>query len=307
MARYQPKKTPLIIGCVMTLLLAGCGSSSRLGGSDDPQSGRTAAAGGIYKIGTPYQIAGDWYYPEVNITYVATGIASWYGPKFHGRKTANGELFNMDLMTAAHPTLPMPVRVRVTNLENNRTVILRVNDRGPFKKNREIDVSRRAAEVLGFKDKGTTRVKVEYLGRAPLYDAAGRRIFSVEYDEPEVFYAARPTTPLSQKRVEAAPVGEVITRRLDDGTPIETKSANAPSHFRYTVQAGVFSDRDNADRLSRRLTDFAPSEVEQVERNGQALYRVLVGGANLRDLTADVLAQLVEAGYSDAHVIERLQ
>ncbi len=197
------------------------------------------------------------------------------------------------------------MRVRVTNLENNRTVILRVNDRGPFKKNREIDVSRRAAEVLGFKEKGTTRVKVEYLGRAPLYDRAGRRIFDVAYDEPEVFIAQKPKTPFGQKRVEAAPVGEVITRRLDDGALVNTKPDKPLSNFRYSVQAGVFSDPDNAQRLSQRLTDIGQSDVEVIERDGRSLYRVVVGGANVKDMTADVLAQLVEAGYSDAHVIER--
>lgn len=289
----------------MALFLSACGGGSRLGSGDAAQSGRGEAAGGIYKIGTPYQIAGDWYYPQENTSYVSTGVASWYGPKFHGRPTANGEIFNMDLMTAAHPTLPMPVRVRVTNLENNRTVILRVNDRGPFKKNREIDVSRRAAEILGFKEKGTARVKVEYLGRAPLYDKSGRRIFGVEDDEPEVFYAKRPVTPRSQKQVEAAPVGDVVTRRLEDGVPLTRENEKPPSAYRYTVQAGVFSDRDNAERLSRRLADYAASDVEVIERDGQSLYRVVVGGANIREMTSDTLSQLVEAGYSDAHVIER--
>ena len=98
-------------------------------------------------------------------TYDNTGMASWYGPKFDGRRTANGEIFDMDLLTAAHPTLPMPIRAKVTNLENGKSVIVRINDRGPFAKNREIDMSRRAAEVLGFREKGTaSRVRVQYLG-----------------------------------------------------------------------------------------------------------------------------------------------
>ena len=97
-----------------------------------------------------------------------TGIASWYGPQFHGKRTANGEYFDQEELTAAHPTLPMPVLVRVTNLENGRSLVVRVNDRGPFVNGREIDLSRKAAELLGYDRKGTARVRVQYVGRAPL-------------------------------------------------------------------------------------------------------------------------------------------
>ena len=148
---------------VLISLLAGCGAPSNRANTYE-QQGRQTAAGGIYKIGTPYQIMGSWYYPRENPNYDEVGIASWYGPKFHGRRTANGEIFDMNLLTAAHPTLPMPVRARVTNLENGKSIIVRINDRGPFAKDREIDLSRKAAEVLGFRDKGTTSVRVQYLG-----------------------------------------------------------------------------------------------------------------------------------------------
>ena len=173
-----------------TLLLAGCASFSERRAAEE--QGRRVAAGGIYKIGTPYEIEGDWYYPQEDATYDNTGIASWYGSKFHGRRTANGEIFDMDLLTAAHPTLPMPVRAKVTNLENGRSVVVRINDRGPFAKDREIDMSRHAADVLGFKEKGTAQVRVQYLGRAPLYDSAGRLI---KRQEPDRFIAEKPITP----------------------------------------------------------------------------------------------------------------
>ena len=102
---------------VLISLLAGCGVPAKRANTYE-QQGRQTAAGGIYKIGTPYQIMGSWYYPRENPNYDEVGVASWYGPKFHGRRTANGEIFDMNLLTAAHPTLPMPVRARVTNLEN---------------------------------------------------------------------------------------------------------------------------------------------------------------------------------------------
>jgi rare lipoprotein A (peptidoglycan hydrolase) len=118
---------------------------------------------GRFKIGSPYEIFGVSYFPQNYDDYEEVGIASWYGDDFHGKLTANGETYNMDEMTAAHPTLPLPSMVRVTNLRNGRNVIVRVNDRGPFAKNRVIDVSEKAAISLGFKGQGTTEVKVELL------------------------------------------------------------------------------------------------------------------------------------------------
>lgn len=118
---------------------------------------------GQYKIGNPYEIFGVSYFPQEYEDFEEIGSASWYGDNFHGKKTANGETYNMKEMTAAHRTLPLPSLVRVTNLENNKSVIVRVNDRGPFAKNRIIDVSEKAAEALNFKNQGVTQVKIELL------------------------------------------------------------------------------------------------------------------------------------------------
>lgn len=124
--------------------------------------------GGYHKIGKRYQVAGIWYTPKHDADYEETGVASWYGDKFHAQKTANGEIYDMNALTAAHRTLPLPSLVRVTYLANGRSVVVRVNDRGPFKKGRIIDVSARVARELGFADKGTAKVRVKYLGPAPL-------------------------------------------------------------------------------------------------------------------------------------------
>lgn len=115
------------------------------------------------KIGKPYKINGKWYKPAYDPTYSQVGIASWYGPNFHGKMTANGEIYNQNDITAAHPTLPIPSLVRVTNLENGRSLIVRVNDRGPFARGRVIDLSKRSASLLGFETKGTAQVKVDFL------------------------------------------------------------------------------------------------------------------------------------------------
>src|SRR6202012_2201773 len=123
---------------------------------------------GVYKIGPPYQVDNIWYYPREQPDYDETGIASWYGPTFYGHRTANGEVYGAGDLTAAHRTLPLPVNVRVTNLDNGKSLVVRVNDRGPFAKGRIIDLSERAAELLGYKAKGTARVRVTFVRRADL-------------------------------------------------------------------------------------------------------------------------------------------
>jgi len=142
----------------------GVSSSDRLVGPGEP----VPKGGGVYHVGQPYTVAGRVYVPEENPHYSAVGIASWYGDDFHGRATANGEIFDADSVSAAHPTLPLPSYVRVTNLRNGRSLIVRVNDRGPYAGNRIIDVSRRVAHLLGFTERGTAWVRVEYVGRAPM-------------------------------------------------------------------------------------------------------------------------------------------
>ena len=143
----------VITGCSETTFLVN--SAKRIGSwGDDP----------VYKVGNPYKINGKWYYPAIDYNYEEIGIASWYGPGFHGKKTANGEIFNQNKISAAHRTLPMPSIVKVTNLDNGLILErVRINDRGPFAGNRIIDLSKKAAEELGFVNLGTARVKVEIL------------------------------------------------------------------------------------------------------------------------------------------------
>jgi rare lipoprotein A len=164
-----------VAGCGLTL--AHC---SQAPGRIDPRYGVSSSprlvqpgepvpkGGGNYRVGKPYTIGGRTYVPEENNGYSAEGLASWYGDDFHGRQTANGEIFDMNSISAAHPTLPVPSYVRVTNLSNRRSIIVRVNDRGPYHQGRLIDVSGRAAKLLGFYERGTTRVQVDYVGPASL-------------------------------------------------------------------------------------------------------------------------------------------
>ena len=170
------------------LALANCASSGKFASRVDPIYGVSSSprvvafgepvpkGGGTYRVGKPYTVAGRIYIPEEDTSYRAEGLASWYGDDFHGRLTANGEVFDMASLTAAHPTLPMPCYARVTNLGNGKSVIVRVNDRGPYHGNRLIDVSNKAAELLEFKGNGVARVRVEYVARAPLEGSDDRQL-----------------------------------------------------------------------------------------------------------------------------------
>jgi rare lipoprotein A len=144
----------------MLALLNGCAGPSDQVRATKPDR---PAAGARAIVGQPYQAGGRWHYPADNLDYDRTGAASWYGRELHGRRTASGERFDMNAMTAAHPTLPLPTLVRVTNLANGRSVVLRINDRGPFAANRIIDVSHAAARALGFEAQGATTVRVTVL------------------------------------------------------------------------------------------------------------------------------------------------
>ena len=172
------------------LLLANCASSGKFASRVDPKYGVSSSprvvgfgqavpkGGGTYRVGKPYTVAGRVYVPHEDPHYKKIGLASWYGDAFHGRLTANGEVFDMTSLTAAHPTLPMPSYARVTNLSNGKSLIVRINDSGPYHGNRIIDVSNRAAQLLEFRGHGVARVKVEYVGRAPLEGSDDRMLLA---------------------------------------------------------------------------------------------------------------------------------
>ncbi|MFN7113223.1 MAG: septal ring lytic transglycosylase RlpA family protein [Alphaproteobacteria bacterium] len=175
---------------------------------------------GSYKVGNPYTVSGVRYYPREDFTLSETGIASWYGPNFHGKRTANGEIYNQNDLTAAHRTLQMPSIVRVTNLENGRSVVLRINDRGPFKRGRVIDVSKRAAELLGFINNGTARVRVDVLEKESRQIAeAAKRGMNTSRMTPQQVAAAAPARPQSAPPA-ATQVSSSSSSRSDGRTAV---------------------------------------------------------------------------------------
>lgn len=256
---------------------------------------------GRYKVGDPYEVAGVMYYPQEDATYDETGIASWYGKPFHGRDTANGEIYDMNLLTAAHKTLPMPVFVRVTNLENGRALILRVNDRGPFVHGRIIDISRRGAQLLGFANQGTAKVRVQIVSGP---QAKGRVI------------GRGTTTDEERNAVKAAPIGAVQVAQLAPpaGVPAapepapakppaqveQVEVAKSPEMF---VQAGAFRNYQNALKLKARLGGMGPTKITSVIVGGNEFFRVRIGPIATLGLADQTLAGMIQSGYTIARIV----
>ena len=296
---------------VVLALLAGCAGGKRPAASTDASGGGSGGQG-VYKVGTPYTIDGVWYYPAANYAYDETGIASWYGEEFHGRNTANGEIFDANSLSAAHPTLPMPSIVQVTNLENGRSLVLRVNDRGPFVAGRVIDVSRGAARVLGFEGQGITKARVKILVPESIQAALlARRNGGDEEvaDErpqaaPRVPVAARPLPAdiqlaTAQQRVPPAPS---LAPPAPTIAALPSAGATIPARPRQIyIQAGAFAQADNAMKVRQRLDPLGPVTVAKA--NGADLYRVRLGPFANRGDADKLLQRVVGAGFGDARIV----
>ncbi|MGE8186884.1 septal ring lytic transglycosylase RlpA family protein [Pseudomonas sp. NPDC086278] len=233
---------------------------------------------GPYKA-NPYTVLGKTYFPlQESKTYVASGTASWYGTKFHGQNTANGEVYDLYGMSAAHKTLPLPSYVRVTNLDNNKSVILRVNDRGPFYSDRIIDLSYAAAKKLGYAEIGTARVKVEGIDPQTWWAAKGRPA-PLMLNEPQVAQNAAPTITASAGTVEQwtpppqQHAAAVVPVQID-----AKKNASVPASGQY-LQVGAFANPDAAELLRSKLSGMvsAPVFISSIVRNQQTLHRVRLG------------------------------
>lgn len=198
----------IYILCLFTgiLLLNSCttGTPELSGMSPQAQAKIIKDYGGIYKIGNPYKVAGRWYYPKEDYNYKEEGMASWYGEDFNGKRTANGERYNMNTLTAAHRTLPLPCIVKVTNLQNGRSIVVRVNDRGPYVKERIIDLSKRGATLLGYMGQGTTRVRVEIMAKESKQLKEAMLTGNVSPDAEETFSPAPSLYETSEERRKIA-------------------------------------------------------------------------------------------------------
>jgi len=304
----------LAFAAATSLLAAACSTTPPPPRPPEDHTVRVPPNAGVYKVGQPYQIDNVWYYPREQPDYDETGIASWYGPTFYGRPTANGELYDGNQLTAAHKTLPMPVNVRVTNLDNGKSLIVRVNDRGPYARGRIIDLSKRAAELLDVVQTGTARVRVTYLARADVNGGAPPP------ETPPAIASALPAAPSG--RVDTAALGvvpgatvaaPVRTAALPTPAPIpaqmfaenqptgQVTRVPIPPETRLYVQLGAFSRLDNAKALLGKVG--GDLRISTLQRGGQTLYRVRSGPlASVQDADA-ALARITGAGANDAHIV----
>ncbi len=321
MMRRFPRGGRVAALLLTTALLSGCAEANLFGhfakkatSGEEPPAATGAAA--TYKVGKPYQVGGVWYYPREDFDYDETGIASWYGPNFHAKMTANGETFDQNAVTAAHKTLPMPSVVRVTNLENGRSLVVRVNDRGPFVNGRIIDLSRRSAQLLGFEGAGTAKVRVQILADESRV-LAGK--VKPAANEPQVAAAPRESVtaetlppPGSQEQAKpvqvaarstAAPRAVAAAEKVESelaAQTVETMPVRATGIF---VQAGSFSRHDNALRLQARLSGVGYPQIQSASVKGQTVYRVRFGPLSSVDEADRLLDSVIAAGQPDAKVI----
>ena len=307
----------LIAVVCLGLLLADCAGPSPPPPGPVAQEDHTVtvpANAGVYKVGQPYQIDNVWYYPREQPDYDETGIASWYGPTFYGHRTANGEMYDGNSLTAAHRTLPMPVNVRVTNLDNGKSIIVRVNDRGPYARGRIIDLSARAAQLLDVVKTGTARVRVTYISRADLNGAP------LPSETPPEIASALPAVPAGKvdtsglNILPGAPVAPPVTvAALPAPLPSAPLSAAAsapsdqvtkvpvPAATHLYVQVGAFSKLENARSLLAKLG--GNMHISTLQRGGQTLYRVRSGPLNSVSDADAALSRVTGLGSNDAQII----
>ncbi len=259
---------------LLVLFLAGCashGTPELSGLSPKAQAVVIKQYGGVYKVGNPYQIMGRWYYPKEDYRYSEVGIASWYGDDFHAKRTANGEKYDMNTLTAAHRTLPLPSIVKVTNLENGRSLVLRVNDRGPYAKERIIDISKRGAQLLGYQTKGTAKVKVEIMAE-------------------------------ESKALKAALLNQNYQPAVEK---VQNTEKGLPLDDTYYVQAGSFREKQLALSFENKLQKFGTTEIAESEVNNNTYYRVRLGPVSGEDAAQDLLLKVQSGGFHDARIVHK--
>jgi rare lipoprotein A len=313
------------LGMIIAVALAACSSTPRQPAVPGPLPGPPVpaapppAADGVpdavprveprARNGNPpfYDVFGKRYYVlSSSVGYWERGVASWYGPGFHKVRTSTGELYDMYGMTAAHRTLPLPAYVRVTNLQNGRSVVVRVNDRGPFVGNRIIDLSYTAAAKLDMLRNGTAMVEIRTIESTvppPVITASALATAPTAPTLPGGSSAVGAAMP-----PPAAPLTIVPAAEAASATPVsaaaQAGSSAAPTVPALFVQAGAFADPANAERLAERLRggNLGKVFVRDDQIAGRRMYRVRIGPVPDVAEFDRVVAALERAGISDAHL-----
>jgi rare lipoprotein A len=296
--------------------------------------GPAVAQRGFYKVGNPYTIDGVTYVPTEEFRHSETGIASWYGPGFHGKNTANGEVYDQSDHTAAHRTLQMPCVLRVTNLDTGQSTIVRVNDRGPYARSRILDVSRAAAEELGMVGRGTARIRIDQLeaeslamkqialnGGGPDEQRTALNQYIAGYHPPPPGVAAPPPSAPAPPPPATPPV--TVYPSPPSSAPNEPPPSSPPfrqgpptvativnSATGYTqpgsgfyVQTGAFSSMGNAEKQRGQITSYGSTEISPASSGSREVYRVRLGPYSTQEAAGIVADRLKRSGYGDARVV----
>lgn len=319
-----------VLSCLAVLLVVGgCGDTrvaKESSFSNQPEPGNAR-----YKVGKRYKIKGKWYQPREDFDYSEVGVASWYGPNFHGKKTANGETFDKYAMTAAHRTLPLPSMVRVTNLANGKSVDVRINDRGPFAHNRIIDLSYAAAKKLGFTENGVAKVRVENLTQKSLeLAAAAGRPGSVPAPRKKMVQVADNGGMVPAEKLDSTMNAEILNakeftkakarmaalqtadqpqRKPDGLTNLTSRTGSLAPIAKNIgtdlfVQAGAFTSLENADKVKAHLKARGDNPViSSVYKDGRELHRVRIGPMASTELADAKLRAMRQDGFSEARVV----
>ena len=301
---YFCKNSRYVFFIIFLILIQGCTSSVEVAANLGkkyliPKEEKKRIQKPIYKIGKKYNVGGKYYYPKKDLNYNKTGIASWYGPKFHGKLTANGEIYNQYALTAAHKTLPLPSAVKVTNLKNNKSILLRINDRGPFVNDRIIDLSSKAADILDLKREGTGLVRVQILKEKSLYleKLAKQGSFPEINDLKET---ELPNVTIPNKvavKIKDTKNKKIITKKIN----YNLKNLN--KEYKIYIKLASFSSKKNAELMKKKVSYIDKVKIYKIYKSNKTLYQVKAGPFLSVEKVDQLHSLLLQKGMQGAKII----
>ena len=301
---YFFKNSRNIFFIIFLILIQGCTSSIEVAANLGkkyliPKEEKKRIQKPIYKIGKKYNVGGKYYYPKKDLYYNKTGIASWYGPKFHGKLTANGEIYNQYALTAAHKTLPLPSAVKVTNLKNNKSIVLRINDRGPFVNDRIIDLSSKAADILDLKREGTGLVRVQILKEKSLYleKLAKQGSFPEINDLKET---ELPNITIPNKvavKIKDTKNQKIVTKKIN----YNLKNLN--KEYKIYIKLASFSSKKNAEIMKKKVSYIDKVKIYKIYKLNKTLYQVKAGPFLSVEKVDQLHSLLLQKGMQGAKII----
>ena len=297
-------KSKNIIFVIFLILIQGCTSSIEVAANLGkkyliPKEEKKRTQKPIYKIGKKYNVGGKYYYPKKDLYYNKTGIASWYGPKFHGKLTANGEIYNQYALTAAHKTLPLPSAVKVTNLKNKKSIVLRINDRGPFVNDRIIDLSSKAADILDLKREGTGLVRVQILKDKSLYLEKLAKLGAF----PEV-------TDLKEAELPNVTIPNKVAVEIKDtknkkivSKKINNNLKNLNKEYKIFIKLASFSSKKNAEIMKKKVSYINKVKIYKIFKSNKVLFQVKAGPFSSVEKVDELHSLLLKKGMQGAKII----